>query len=63
MDNLKKILNPTVRRWLYGIAIASVPLAVALGWLEPIYVPIVVPLIVAVFNVKDDALPESGDGQ
>ena len=52
--NLSKILTPTVRRYLYGVAIAFVPLAVFLGWLKPEAAPLVVPLIVAIFNVQDD---------
>jgi hypothetical protein len=54
VNAIKRILTPAVRRYLYGVAIASVPLAVALEWMKPEYAPIVVPLIVAVFNVEDD---------
>lgn len=51
--NLKNILTPVVRRWLYGVAIAFVPVAVLLGWLKPEAVPVILPLIMAVFFVND----------
>lgn len=51
---MSKILTPAVRRWLYSIAIAFVPLAVYLGWLAPEASPIVIPLILAVLNVNDE---------
>jgi len=49
---MTSLLTPAVRRWLYGIAIAFVPLAAWLGWLAPEAVPLVLPLILAVFNVN-----------
>lgn len=68
--NVNKILTPKIRRWLYGIAIAFVPFAIYQGWLEPEALPIVVPLIIAVFNVQGDPSgtvttfePENGDGR
>ena len=51
---MKTLLTPRFRRWLYGIAIAFVPLAVYAGWLAPEASPIVIPLILAVLNVNDD---------
>lgn len=55
---MSKFVTPAVRRWLYGIAIAFVPLAVYLGWLEPEASPIVIPLILAILNVQDDGAPD-----
>lgn len=60
MNTIKKLLTPTTRRYLYGVAIAFVPLAVWLGWLAPEASPIVVPLIVAIFNVPKDEQPLDG---
>ena len=42
-----------VRRWVYGICIAAVPLAIFLGWLPAEAAPLVLPLILAIFNVKE----------
>lgn len=39
------------RRWLYGVATAFVPIAVALGWLDPVFVPLAGPFLLALFNV------------
>lgn len=54
---MTRILTPAIRRWLYGIAIAFVPLAVYLGWLEPEASPLVLPLVLAILNVQDDGAP------
>lgn len=51
---MKKYLDATVRRYLYGVAIAAVPVLVYFGLLEPEATPIVLPLILAVFNVRDE---------
>ena len=51
---MTRILTPTVRRWLYGVAIAFVPLAVWLGWVQPEAVPLILPLVMAVLNVQDE---------
>jgi hypothetical protein len=50
--------GPPAAPGLYGVAIAFVPLAVWLGRLAPEASPIVVPLIVAIFNVQKDEQPE-----
>lgn len=47
-------MSPNVRKWIYGIAIAFVPLAAYLGWIEPEAIPLVLPLILAVLNVNPD---------
>lgn len=51
---MKKILNSTVRKWLYGIAIAFVPVAIHFGWIEPEASPVIIPLIMALFFVNPD---------
>lgn len=50
---MNALLTPALRRWLYGIAIAFVPLAAWLGWISPEAVPLVLPLIIAVLNVQE----------
>ncbi|MDT0142800.1 hypothetical protein [Microbacterium sp. PRC9] len=64
--NFKNILTPTVRRWMYGVAIAFVPFAVLMGWLKPEAVPVIIPLITAIFFVQSDEKPDAdtdtGDG-
>ena len=57
MNAISQILNPTTRRWVYGVAIAFVPLAVFLGWLKPEAIPVVLPLILAILNVQDEKTP------
>lgn len=55
---MKNPFTPTVRRYLYGIAIAFVPLAAYFGWIELEAVPLVLPLILAVLNVQSDPAVE-----
>jgi len=52
-----------IRMWLYGVAIAAVPVAVYFGWIEPEASPIVLPLILAVLNVKRPQLPTPDEGE
>lgn len=42
-----------IRRWGYGVAVAFVPLAAIWGWISAEALPLVVPLLVALFNVKE----------
>lgn len=59
MNTIKNLFNRTTRLWLYGVAIAFIPLAVFVGWLKPEAVPIVVPLVVAILNITPkDSEPE-----
>ena len=46
------------RRWVYGVAIAAVPAAVAVGWIKPEAAPVIVPLILALVMVRPDGTPE-----
>ena len=43
-------LTPTFRTWLYGIAIALIPVAVSSGWIEPPMAGLLIPLVVAILN-------------
>lgn len=69
--DLKKIFSPKVRRYIYVVAIAFIPLAGLWGWISPEAMPLVVPLIMAVLNIQDDPgqtvttydPSETGDGR
>lgn len=47
-----------IRRWVYGVAIAAVPLAVYAKWIQPEAAPLVLPLILALVMVRPDGTPE-----
>lgn len=47
------------RRWVYGVAIAAVPLAVYYKLIEPEAAPLFIPLILALVMVKKDGTPEN----
>lgn len=51
---MKKILTPTVRRYIYGVCIATVPVLVYFNLLPPEAAPVILPLVLAVLNVQDD---------
>lgn len=51
---MNKILTPRFRRWLYGVCIAAVPLAVYFGWLPAEASPVILPLVLALLNVNDE---------
>jgi hypothetical protein len=43
-----------VRAWIYGVAVAFVPLAVYLGWMTIEASPLVLALILAILNLNPD---------
>lgn len=43
-----------VRKYLYGVAIAALPIAILLGWFTPETAVLLVPLIVAILNLKPE---------
>jgi hypothetical protein len=47
-------LTPATRRWVYRVAVAFVPLAVYLGWVDVKAAPLVLPLLLAALNVPAD---------
>jgi len=47
------------RRWVYGVAIAAVPVAVYYKLIAPEAAPLIVPLILALVMVKKDGTPEN----
>lgn len=55
---MKNPFTPAVRRWIYGIAIAAIALAVQQGWVDAPTAALIAPLVLAILNVK----PDGGDG-
>lgn len=48
---MDKLLSREVRKYIYAVAIAFVPLAVYLGWIEPEASAIALPLLLAILNL------------
>ena len=48
---MKQIFTRPVRKWIYGIAIAAVPVLVYLRAMEPAAAALVLPLILAILNL------------
>ncbi len=48
-----KHLTPTVRRWLYGVCLAALPLLIYQGLVEPMAAPLWLAFVVALLNVND----------
>ncbi len=53
-----KYLTPAVRRWLYSLAIAALPLLIYFGLVDPVAAPLWLAFVVALLNVNDQ--PENG---
>lgn len=51
---MNKYLTPTVRRWIYGLAIAALPLLVYFGLVEPEAAPLWLAFVLALLNVQDN---------
>ena len=51
---VNKYLTPVVRRWVYGTALASLPVLVFYGLVEPEASPLWAAFALALFNVKDE---------
>lgn len=56
---MKKILTKEVRRWVYGLAIAAVPILIHYEVMDVEAGPIVLPFILALLNLSPDE-PEQG---
>ncbi|MFS6529699.1 hypothetical protein V8Z69_07475 [Microbacterium aurugineum] len=50
---MNKVFNSKVRKWLYGVCIAAVPVLVYFKLLPPEASPIILPLVLAVLNVNE----------
>ena len=61
---MDRILSREVRKYIYAVAIAFVPLAVYLGWIEPEASAIALPLLLAILNLTpaDVDNPDAGLG-
>lgn len=48
-----KYLTPTVRRWIYGLALAALPILVFYGLVSPAAAPLWLAFVLALVNVKE----------
>lgn len=56
-------ISKTFRLWLYGVAIAFIPLAVYLGWMDAQAAALAIPLVVAILYLKPSDVPTYGHPQ
>lgn len=54
MNRIKRLLTPAVRRWLYGVCLAALPLLVFYGLVSPEASPVWLALLVALLNVPSN---------
>lgn len=52
---MKKYLTPTVRRWVYGIGLAALPVLVFYKLVDPAASPLWLALLLALLNVEETA--------
>lgn len=50
---MSKYFTPKVRRWIYGVCIALVPVLVYFQLLPADASPVILPLILAILNIDD----------
>lgn len=60
IDNLEKTFPPKVRKYLYGLFAAAVPVAIAFEWITPQTAVVLLPLMLALLNVNDPTIPNDG---
>lgn len=53
-DTIKSALNPVVRRWTYGVCLASFPVLVHYNVVEPEAAPLWAAFALALLNVQDE---------
>lgn len=51
---MDKYLTPVVRKWVYGICLASLPVLVFYGLVEPEAAPLWLAFALALLNVQDE---------
>ncbi len=51
---MKRYLTPAVRRWMYRIALAALPVLVFYGLVDVMAAPLWLVLVVALLNVNDE---------
>lgn len=54
---MSKVFTPTVRRWIYGVVITAIPVLIYYDLLPEQAAPVILPLVLAILNVKDDPTP------
>lgn len=52
--NLNNIFSPQVRRWIYGVCIAVVPVLIYFGLMPAEAAPVILPLVLAILNIQAD---------
>jgi hypothetical protein len=55
---MKKLLTPTVRKYIYAVCIAALPVLVYLQLLPLEALPVILPLILAILNVSPEVPAE-----
>ncbi|MGN7978101.1 hypothetical protein ACTJJ4_11030 [Microbacterium sp. 22195] len=53
----ERVLTPALRRWAYGVAAATLGVAVFAGWIPATATPVIVPLLMALFYVDKTGEP------
>lgn len=53
-STVKKILTREVRKWIYGVAIAAVPVLVYFGIIDVEASALVLPLLMAILNLNPE---------
>jgi hypothetical protein len=51
---MNKIFTRTVRKYIYGVCIAAVPVLIYVGWLPAEAAPIILPLVLALLNLSPE---------
>lgn len=57
---MKQLLNPKVRRYIYGVCIAAVPVLIYFDLIPKESAPVLLPLVLAILNVQDDGTANDG---
>lgn len=52
MTWVDKVFPREIRKYLYGVSIAFVPVAIYFGWIEPEASVVIIPMIVAILNLN-----------
>lgn len=60
---MSKFFPRTVRIWIYSVAVAAVPLAVALGWADPQILALALPFILALLNLTPADVEKTNDSE
>lgn len=61
MNRIKRILNPAVRRWMYGVTAACLVAAAWFGLVPDGSLVVLVPLAAAFFNVPKSGGADAAD--